>query len=199
MRRPYAKRQSFVACTYSSSPFHSTKPSSPLQTEGQLHFFSQQLLPHSLAASQACAAAVSSYSSSTAAPTDTGNPWRVTMSSLRSFKLPIPRSAQGGETGEPEEGGTGEPEEGGTVQGSSQMAWRNWAAEAPWDHWADYDDPVGMLCSFAVPWRRFDLPWFFGTCPRLFASTTRNVSWVLPRQVTSLADRTIRMLVCSHC
>ncbi|KAL3150565.1 hypothetical protein ABBQ32_000377 [Trebouxia sp. C0010 RCD-2024] len=116
---------------YDSDSTHSSSMWSPelLQTEGQLHFFSQQLLPHSLAAGQACAAAASSYSSSTAAPTDSSNPWRVTMSRLRSYKLPRPRSAQGAEVGE-----------------GGQVSWReDWAAESPWDHWANYEDPVGDL------------------------------------------------------
>ncbi|KAL3137852.1 hypothetical protein ABBQ38_005105 [Trebouxia sp. C0009 RCD-2024] len=119
---------------YDSDSTHSSSMWSPelLQTEGQLHFFSQQLLPHSLAASQACVAAASSYSSGAAAPTDSSNPWRVTMSRLRSYKLPRPRSAQGADIGEPGEGG--------------QVSWHeDWAAEAPWDHWANYEDPVGDL------------------------------------------------------
>lgn len=68
------------------------------------------------------------------------------MSRLRSYKLPRPRSAQGAEVGE-----------------GGQVSWReDWAAESPWDHWANYEDPVGVPHSSVGPWLGSDLPWFFG-------------------------------------
>ncbi len=62
--------------------------SQPLQVEGQLQFFSQQLMPHSLAASQACLAAASAAHTSSSAHGSADAACRVTVSMLRSYKLP---------------------------------------------------------------------------------------------------------------
>lgn len=59
-----------------------------LQVEGQLQFFSQQLMPHSLAASQACLAAASPAATSSSAHGSADVACRVTVSMLRSYKLP---------------------------------------------------------------------------------------------------------------
>lgn len=56
---------------------------------------------------------------------------------LRSYKLPRLRSAKGAEAEEPGEGVM--------EQGSFPEArWGDWAADAPWDSFANHDDPVGV-------------------------------------------------------
>ena len=60
----------------------------PLQVEGQLQFFSQQLMPHSFAASQACLAAASPAHTSSSAHGSADAACRVTVSMLRSYELP---------------------------------------------------------------------------------------------------------------
>lgn len=59
-----------------------------LQVEGQLLFFAQQLMPHSQASSEACLAAASAAHSSSAAPGGSDAAHHVTVSMLRSYKIP---------------------------------------------------------------------------------------------------------------
>ena len=59
-----------------------------VQVEAQLYFFSQQLLPHSVAASQACSAAAAGNPLSSSAQTGSGSSCQVVLSMLRSYKLP---------------------------------------------------------------------------------------------------------------
>lgn len=98
-----------------------------MQVEKQLDFFSRQLSPHSLAASQACAAA---------AATDLSEECQVTMSMLRSYKLPRLTAAKASET----EGFEGAMEPGGSSQTSRRD---DWALGAPWDSFANHGDPIG--------------------------------------------------------
>ena len=104
--------------------------------EKQLDFFSQQLSPHSLAASQACAAA---------AATDLSEECQVTMSMLRSYKLPRLTAAKPTEI----EGFEGAMEPGSNSQASRRD---DWALGAPWDSFANHGDPIGALyrCASAV-------------------------------------------------
>ena len=103
--------------------------------EGQLEFFSQQLCPHSLAASQACAAAP--------AATEPDKQCQVMLSMLCSYKLPRLNSAKPANT---------EREESAMEQGNNSQASRqdDWAPGAPWDRFANHGDPVGVQLSCAA-------------------------------------------------
>ena len=121
-------------------PLFAVDPRAPLcclQVEGQLEFFSQQLSPHSLAASQACAAA---------AAAEPDKHCQVMLSMLCSYKLPRLTSAKAAKT---------EGEESAMEQGHISQALRqdDWAPGAPWDSFANHGDPVGVhvqLCNALV-------------------------------------------------
>lgn len=127
--------------------------------EGQLDFFSQQLTPHSLAASQACAAAASSQQSGSVAAVDPGNQCQVTLSMLRSYKLPnkLPKRETAAKAASAA-GGEGAMEQGRNSQTSCHDGW---APGAPWDRFVNHGDPVGMPygCAKHLPctvlWNNF--------------------------------------------
>ncbi|DBA79153.1 TPA: hypothetical protein ACH3X1_008985 [Trebouxia sp. C0004] len=119
---------------YDSDSIHLSKnPTRLQQVEGQLQFFSQQLMPHSLAASQACLAAASAVRTSSSAHGSTDAACRVTVSMLRSYKLPRTVAEQ--------------EEEDEMLRNDDPLAlWpEDWADNAPWRSFASHVDPVGSL------------------------------------------------------
>ncbi|KAL0053211.1 hypothetical protein WJX82_002504 [Trebouxia sp. C0006] len=119
---------------YDSDSIHLSKnPTCLQQVEGQLQFFSQQLMPHSFAASQACLAAASPAHTSSSAHGSADAACRVTVSMLRSYELPRIVTEQ-------------EEEDEMLRNNDPSASWpEEWADTTPWRSFACHVDPVGSL------------------------------------------------------